>query len=60
MDLDWHATPQLAGLRLSQPVIFIAGASDMVPRALLTLALLPMALLTMALLIMALPTTVLL
>ena len=32
MDLDWHATPQLAGRRLTQPVAFIAGAADMVLR----------------------------
>ena len=28
MDLDWHATPQFAGRRLTQPVAFIAGAGD--------------------------------
>jgi len=32
MDLDWHATPQLAGRRLTQPVAFIAGAAEMVLR----------------------------
>ena len=32
MDLDWHATPQLEGRKLAQPVAFVAGARDMVLR----------------------------
>lgn len=32
MDLDWHATPQLEGAKLTQPVAFIGGKSDMVLR----------------------------
>lgn len=30
MDLDWIATPQLAGRKLAQPVAFLAGANDVV------------------------------
>ena len=32
MDFDWHATPQLEGRKLSQPVCFIAGSADPVLR----------------------------
>ena len=30
-DLDWHATPQLTGRRLTQPVTFIAGTLTLTP-----------------------------
>jgi len=28
MDIDWHATPQLAGMKVKQPVMFLAGSND--------------------------------
>jgi hypothetical protein len=30
MDLNFHATPQLAGAQVTQPSMFIAGTADMV------------------------------
>mmetsp|Transcript_87006 Transcript_87006/g.243957 ORF Transcript_87006/g.243957 Transcript_87006/m.243957 type:complete len:361 (+) Transcript_87006:100-1182(+) len=30
LDMDWHATPELQGANLSQPVAFVAGLKDMV------------------------------
>mmetsp|Transcript_26423 Transcript_26423/g.83717 ORF Transcript_26423/g.83717 Transcript_26423/m.83717 type:complete len:365 (-) Transcript_26423:138-1232(-) len=30
MDLDWQATPQLKGMKVKQPVAFVAGDKDMV------------------------------
>ena len=32
MDLDWHATPQLEGRKVQQPVAFVCGVNDVVLR----------------------------